>query len=141
MLAHAVLCKAAYRTLFATCKNHAPHQATHKQTLATLAQEYFLEGAFRNVHTRLRTHAESVAFFGGGAREGGTIGAIFADVLAHLRGVVDIRCVAFPPSLYKFALLALCTIGAIFADVLAHARGVVVIRCPSTAKFACAAAQ
>ena len=49
------------------------------------------------MHTRLRTHAESVAFFGGGAREGGTIGRIFADVLAHLRDVVDIRCGALPP--------------------------------------------
>ncbi len=31
------------------------------------AMQYQLEGAFRAVHTRLRTHAESVAFFGGGA--------------------------------------------------------------------------
>ena len=33
------------------------------------AIQYRLEGAFRAVHTRLRTHAESVAFFGGGAAE------------------------------------------------------------------------
>ena len=33
------------------------------------AVQYRLEGAFRAVHTRLRTHAESVAFFGGGAAE------------------------------------------------------------------------
>lgn len=55
------------------------------------AQEYFLEGALRNVHTRLRTHAESVAFFGGGAREGSAIARIFDNVVQHLREVVDIR--------------------------------------------------
>ncbi len=55
-------------------------------------QEYFLEGAFRNIHTRLRTHAESVAFFGGGAREGSTIATVFDSLLDHLRAVVDVRC-------------------------------------------------
>lgn len=55
-------------------------------------QEYFLEGAFRNIHTRLRTHAESVAFFGGGRREGNTIARVFHDLLTHLRSVVDVRC-------------------------------------------------
>ncbi|EIE25187.1 hypothetical protein COCSUDRAFT_65142 [Coccomyxa subellipsoidea C-169] len=54
-------------------------------------KEYFLEGAFRNIHTRLRTHAESVAFFGGGAREGSTIATVFDSLLAHLRSVVDVR--------------------------------------------------
>jgi ABC-type uncharacterized transport system fused permease/ATPase subunit len=62
------------------------------------AQEYYLEGAFRNVHTRLRTHAESVAFFGGGAREGSTIDAIFQRVQAHARSVADVRCCLRPPS-------------------------------------------
>ncbi|KAF7834291.1 ABC transporter D family member 1-like [Senna tora] len=33
------------------------------------SQEQQLEGTFRFMHERLRTHAESVAFFGGGARE------------------------------------------------------------------------
>ncbi len=56
-----------------------------------MLQEYFLEGAFRNVHTRLRTHAESIAFFGGGEREGKSIRVIFNNLLAHLRAVVDIR--------------------------------------------------
>ena len=56
-----------------------------------MLQEYFLEGAFRNVHTRLRTHAESIAFFGGGEREGKSIRVIFNSLLAHLRSVVDIR--------------------------------------------------
>eukprot|EP00887_Chlorella_sp_A99_P003200 scaffold9.g3200.t1 len=45
-------------------------------------REYALEGAFRNAHARLRAHAESVAFFGGGAREGGAIGASFATCVA-----------------------------------------------------------
>ncbi|XP_039031058.1 ABC transporter D family member 1-like [Hibiscus syriacus] len=33
------------------------------------SREQQLEGTFRFIHERLRTHAESVAFFGGGARE------------------------------------------------------------------------
>nr|CAD1833672.1 unnamed protein product [Ananas comosus var. bracteatus] len=33
------------------------------------SQEQELEGTFRFMHARLRTHAESVAFFGGGSRE------------------------------------------------------------------------
>ncbi|KAG5529449.1 hypothetical protein RHGRI_029992 [Rhododendron griersonianum] len=33
------------------------------------SREQQLEGSFRFIHERLRTHAESVAFFGGGARE------------------------------------------------------------------------
>jgi ABC-type uncharacterized transport system fused permease/ATPase subunit len=55
-------------------------------------QEYFLEGAFRNVHARLRTHAESIAFFGGGAREGKTVDNYFNDLMKHLYSVIDIRC-------------------------------------------------
>ncbi|MCI07914.1 ABC transporter D family member, partial [Trifolium medium] len=34
-----------------------------------ISQEQQLEGIFRFMHERLCTHAESVAFFGGGARE------------------------------------------------------------------------
>ena len=55
------------------------------------AQEYYLEGAFRNIHSRLRTHAESVAFFGGGEREGATISASFHALMQHLSAVIDIR--------------------------------------------------
>ncbi len=50
-----------------------------------------MEGAFRNVHTRLRTHAESIAFFGGGMREGKSIAGIFDNLITHLKSVVDIR--------------------------------------------------
>ncbi|KAK9846568.1 hypothetical protein WJX81_006713 [Elliptochloris bilobata] len=57
-----------------------------------LAQrEYYLEGAFRNIHSRLRAHAESVAFFGGGAREGATIAVSFDALMQHLSSVIDIR--------------------------------------------------
>ena len=54
-------------------------------------QEYFLEGAYRNVHSRLRAHAESIAFFGGGDREGQTVMAYFDNLLAHLYRVIDVR--------------------------------------------------
>lgn len=43
-------------------------------------EEMQLEGGFRNGHTRLRTHAESVAFFGGGHREGVVLGGMFSQL-------------------------------------------------------------
>ena len=46
----------------------------------------------RNIHTRVRTHAESIAFFGGGAREGQTVAAQYDSLMGHLRRVVNIRC-------------------------------------------------
>ena len=46
----------------------------------------------RNIHTRVRTHAESIAFFGGGAREGQTVAAQYDSLMGHLRKVVNIRC-------------------------------------------------
>ncbi|KAL9669098.1 hypothetical protein QQ045_006639 [Rhodiola kirilowii] len=49
--------------------------------LASREQE--LEGTFRFMHERLRTHAESIAFFGGGAREKDMIESRFADLLDH----------------------------------------------------------
>jgi ABC-type uncharacterized transport system fused permease/ATPase subunit len=56
-----------------------------------LKHEMALEGAFRNAHTRLRTHAESVAFFGGGAREGSQIAAAFTRLVDHLRTLIGHR--------------------------------------------------
>ncbi|XP_047321673.1 ABC transporter D family member 1 [Impatiens glandulifera] len=47
------------------------------------SQEQKLEGMFRFMHERLRTHAESVAFFGGGAREKAMIESRFKDLLDH----------------------------------------------------------
>ncbi|XXG65186.1 hypothetical protein AAC387_Pa05g2954 [Persea americana] len=41
------------------------------------------EGTFRFMHSRLRTHAESVAFFGGGAREKAMVDSKFKDLLDH----------------------------------------------------------
>ena len=39
----------------------------------------------------MRTHAESIAFFGGGAREGQTVAAQYGSLMGHLRRVVNIR--------------------------------------------------
>ena len=55
------------------------------------ALQYKLEGGFRGVHSRLRTHAESVAFFGGGAKEGASVAASFDTLMAHLRRMSDTR--------------------------------------------------
>ncbi|KAG6768440.1 hypothetical protein POTOM_027356 [Populus tomentosa] len=41
------------------------------------------EGTFRFMHERLRTHAESVAFFGGGKREKDMIESRFRELLDH----------------------------------------------------------
>lgn len=49
---------------------------------ALAERQYWLEGAFRRLHTRLRAHAESVAFFGGGAREGAAVDAAFLQLQA-----------------------------------------------------------
>ncbi|RLN21705.1 hypothetical protein C2845_PM07G36040 [Panicum miliaceum] len=46
-------------------------------------QELELEGTFRFMHSRLRTHAESIAFFGGGSREKAMIEAKFSTWLNH----------------------------------------------------------
>ncbi|GAB2210132.1 hypothetical protein Droror1_Dr00015390 [Drosera rotundifolia] len=47
------------------------------------SQEQQLDGTFRYMHERLRTHAESVAFFGGGARERAMIESKFQKLLNH----------------------------------------------------------
>ncbi|XP_042485644.1 ABC transporter D family member 1 [Macadamia integrifolia] len=47
------------------------------------SQQQQLEGTFRFMHERLRTHAESVAFFGGGAREKAMIDSRFTMLLGH----------------------------------------------------------
>jgi len=47
---------------------------------ALAERQYWLEGAFRRLHVRLRGHAESVAFFGGGAREGAAVDAAFLEL-------------------------------------------------------------
>ena len=46
-----------------------------------------LESAFRSAHARLRAHAESVAFFGGGPREAATVRGALAALLGHARAV------------------------------------------------------
>ncbi|KAK7281010.1 hypothetical protein RIF29_08638 [Crotalaria pallida] len=48
-----------------------------------ISQEQELEGTFRFMHERLCTHAESVAFFGGGAREKAMVESRFRDLLTH----------------------------------------------------------
>ncbi|THG14498.1 hypothetical protein TEA_014205 [Camellia sinensis var. sinensis] len=47
------------------------------------SREQQLEGTFRYMHERLRTHAESVAFFGGGAREKAMVESRLRDLLDH----------------------------------------------------------
>lgn len=51
--------------------------------LASREQE--LEGTFRFMHSRLRTHAESIAFFGGGSREKAMLDSRFQELLDHSR--------------------------------------------------------
>ncbi|XP_068658650.1 ABC transporter D family member 1-like [Aristolochia californica] len=46
-------------------------------------REQQLEGSFRFAHERLQTHAESIAFFGGGSREKNMVDTRFRDVLSH----------------------------------------------------------
>ncbi|KAJ7521019.1 hypothetical protein O6H91_19G034300 [Diphasiastrum complanatum] len=46
-------------------------------------KEQQLEGSFRYMHSRLRTHAESIAFFGGGSREQAVVETQFKSLLSH----------------------------------------------------------
>ncbi|XP_057431902.1 ABC transporter D family member 1 [Lotus japonicus] len=48
-----------------------------------ISQEQQLEGTFRFMHERLCAHAESVAFFGGGAREKAMVESRFRELLTH----------------------------------------------------------
>lgn len=54
-------------------------------------KQHRLEGEYRFTHSRLRSHAESVAFFGGGHREGRTITGRFQLLLEHLRRIMWCR--------------------------------------------------
>lgn len=56
-----------------------------------LTNQYRLEGSFRGAHERLRTHAESIAFFGGGEREGEKIKKTYQDLVQHLERLVKLR--------------------------------------------------
>ncbi|GAB4851631.1 ATP-binding cassette sub- D member 1 [Ancistrocladus abbreviatus] len=47
------------------------------------SQEQQLDGTFRYMHERLQTHAESIAFFGGGVREKAMIESKFEKLLNH----------------------------------------------------------
>lgn len=58
---------------------------------ALTSQEQQLEGLFRYMHSRLHTHAESVAFFGGGSREQAMIEARFAALLDHSKKLLQKR--------------------------------------------------
>ena len=50
--------------------------------------EQQLEGEYRQVHSRLRTHAESVAFYGGESREASHIMQRFEALVKHLNVVL-----------------------------------------------------
>eukprot|EP00250_Pteridium_aquilinum_P015282 c22492_g1_i1 orf=410-4411(+) len=58
---------------------------------ALTSQEQQLEGLFRFMHSRLHTHAESVAFFGGGSREQAMIEARFTALLEHSKKLLRRR--------------------------------------------------
>lgn len=52
-----------------------------------MSKEQQLEGEYRQLHSRLRTHSESIAFYGGEAREEFYIQQKFKTLVKHL-GVV-----------------------------------------------------
>ncbi|EFJ22756.1 hypothetical protein SELMODRAFT_232616 [Selaginella moellendorffii] len=58
---------------------------------ALTSQEQQLEGSFRYMHSRLCSHAESVAFFGGGSREKAVIEQRFNSLLRHDRKLLKKR--------------------------------------------------
>ena len=56
-----------------------------------LNDQYKLEGAFRGSHERLRTHAESIAFFGGGQREGAEVDKHYKSLILHLKKLIGLK--------------------------------------------------
>ncbi|MCO5596316.1 hypothetical protein L7F22_050377 [Adiantum nelumboides] len=53
-----------------------------------LAKEQHLEGDYKKIHARLRTHSESIAFYGGHKREASVVKQRFNDVIEHLKKVI-----------------------------------------------------
>lgn len=58
---------------------------------ALLDGQYKLEATFRGAHERLKTHAESIAFFGGGEREGQKIEKSYKNLEHHLKHLIRTR--------------------------------------------------
>jgi ATP-binding cassette, subfamily D (ALD), member 3 len=56
-------------------------------------EEQRLEGEFRNVNSRLITHSEEIAFYGGNQREQETMTSSFARLVRHLRKSMQFRFV------------------------------------------------
>lgn len=54
-------------------------------------EEQRLEGEFRNVNSRLITHSEEIAFYGGNQREQETMNNSFARLVRHLRKAMQFR--------------------------------------------------
>ncbi|GMI67668.1 peroxisomal ABC transporter 1, PEROXISOME DEFECTIVE 3, ATP-binding cassette D1 [Hibiscus trionum] len=53
-----------------------------------MSKEQQLEGEYRQLHSRLRTHAESIAFYGGESREESHIQQKFKTLVRHMRVVL-----------------------------------------------------
>lgn len=53
-----------------------------------LAKEQQLEGDYKQIHARLRTHSESIAFYGGQDREAAIVKQRFKCVIDHLKKVL-----------------------------------------------------
>lgn len=53
-----------------------------------MANEQQLEGEYRHLHSRLRTHSESVAFYGGENREASHIRQRFRTLVRHMKHVL-----------------------------------------------------
>nr|CAN75977.1 hypothetical protein VITISV_025957 [Vitis vinifera] len=53
-----------------------------------MSKEQQLEGEYRQLHSRLRTHAESIAFYGGGNREESHIQQKFKTLIRHMSAVL-----------------------------------------------------
>lgn len=53
-----------------------------------ISEEQQLEGDYRQLHSRLRTHAESIAFYGGENREDAHIQKKFKALIRHLKKVL-----------------------------------------------------
>jgi ATP-binding cassette subfamily D (ALD) protein 3 len=73
------------------------------------AAEQKLEGDFRFTHSRVITHSEEIAFYGGGDKEKSLVNAAFDKIVKHTTRVINLR---FANVRFSFLYLA-ATLGGV----------------------------
>jgi ATP-binding cassette subfamily D (ALD) protein 3 len=85
------------------------------QLCSDIAQEQKLEGDFRFTHSRIITHSEEIAFYGGSEREKIYANAVFSRIISHVNkvnllrfanGILDSVAVKYLATMLAYYLLS-----------------------------------